>query len=263
MTRLLEMLDEVINTLPPAGSSRCSRSPGSAKPPTGTSIILITNAVPVVPVVPVAKQETAAVGALTQHIANSHSAPSEDALASILPREREQREQRELDYLHQHYQILSCSRSSFSVEPENGNNGNSGRQLAPHRTLIASRSSPTRFSNRLPEVWLDGLACLQKMACPAVVRSDRWQQLVGDASRFLGQLGPDAEEAGWDAASLFGVHPEKPAERFDYAGLIWLLRGNDVVAICPKTARIRTRSGVTQSYHRRSRPTAVLLWELR
>lgn len=101
------------------------------------------------------------------------------------------------------------------------------------------------------------------MACPAVVRTDRWQQLVGDASRFLGQLGHDAAAAGWDTASLFGVHTEKPAERLDYSGLIWLLRGNDVVAICPKTARIRTRSGATQSYQRQSRPTGVLLWELR
>jgi hypothetical protein len=263
MSRLLEMLDAVINTLPAPGSSRCSRSPGSAKAPTGTSIVLINKAIPVVPVVPVAKQEAAAVGAVTQLIANLHSAPSEDALARILPREREQREQRELYHLKQQYQLVSCSRSGSRDEPENGNNGNSGHQPAPHRTPIASQPSAARFSNDFPEVWRDGLACLQKMACPAVVRPDRWQQLVGDASRFLGQSGHDAAAAGWDTASLFGVHPEKPAERFDCSGLIWLLRGNDVVAICPKTARIRTRSGAAQSYQRPSRPTGVLLWELR
>lgn len=91
MSRLLEMLDEVINTLPAPGRSR---SPGSAKAPAETPIPLINKDLPVVPV-PVAKQEAAAVGAVTQLIANVHSAPSEDPLARILPREREQREQRE------------------------------------------------------------------------------------------------------------------------------------------------------------------------
>lgn len=139
MSRLLEMLDEVINTLPAPGRSRCSRSPGSAKAPTGTPIILINKELPAVPVVPVAKQEAAAVGAVTQLIANLHSAPSEDPLARILPREREQREQRELYHFNQQYQSFSCSRSGLWDEPENGNNGNSSRQPAPRRTPIGSR----------------------------------------------------------------------------------------------------------------------------
>src|SRR5688572_420053 len=47
------------------------------------------------------------------------------------------------------------------------------------------------------------------------------------------------------------------------AGLVWLVKGCDVVAIEPERATIRTGSGALLSYYRKPRTGAVPLWELR
>ena len=36
----------------------------------------------------------------------------------------------------------------------------------------------------------------------------RWQQVLDDAGRFLDRWGNQAHELGWNAADLFGVHPQ-------------------------------------------------------
>ena len=101
------------------------------------------------------------------------------------------------------------------------------------------------------------------MACPAGMRPDRWQEMIDDAGGFLDRWAVKAAALGWDTASVFGAHAERPVERVDCAGLVWLLHGDEVVAITADMARIRTRTGALQTYHRRPRPGVAPLWELR
>ena len=61
---------------------------------------------------------------------------------------------------------------------------------------------------------------------------------------------------------VFGVHPTHPIQRLDCAGLILLLRGDELLAITAATARIRTRTGAVMTFCRRPQPSAVPLWEL-
>jgi hypothetical protein len=87
--------------------------------------------------------------------------------------------------------------------------------------------------------------------------------VIDDAGRFLDRWAAKAAALGWDTASVFGVHADMPIERFDCAGLVWLLSGNEIEAISPSVVRIRTRRGAVQIYDRRPQSASVPLWELR
>jgi hypothetical protein len=100
------------------------------------------------------------------------------------------------------------------------------------------------------------------MACPPGVRPDRWRQAIVDAGRFLHQWGAQATSLGWSTLDVFGAHPTHPVERVDCAGLVLLLRGDELLVITADTARIRRSSGAILTWYRRPRPGAVLLWEL-
>jgi hypothetical protein len=88
--------------------------------------------------------------------------------------------------------------------------------------------------------------------------------VIDDAGRFLDAWAAQAAALGWRTLDVFGVHGTKPAERFDAAGLVWLLRGAEVVAIGETTAKLKTTSGAVQSYtrHDPEHPEAVALWRL-
>ena len=58
----------------------------------------------------------------------------------------------------------------------------------------------------------------------------------------------------------------KPIERVDQAGLVWLLHGKELIALTQETATMRTKTGATQTYHRKNNgekaADVVLAWEL-
>jgi hypothetical protein len=56
----------------------------------------------------------------------------------------------------------------------------------------------------------------------------RWLNACADADTFLREWGTTAEELGWKADDLFGLHPLAPLARYDVIGLVWLLRGQKV-----------------------------------
>jgi hypothetical protein len=83
-----------------------------------------------------------------------------------------------------------------------------------------------------------GLAQLEAH-CPANVDEKRWRQAVADAGRFQATWGGLASGLGWTADDLFGLHPVAPLARYDAMGLVWLLRGREVVGLDTTTAQIR------------------------
>jgi hypothetical protein len=99
-------------------------------------------------------------------------------------------------------------------------------------------------------------------ACPDHVPVDRWQAAVEDGRRFLARWGEQAEALGWTARDLFGLHmpPENPRpsyarlSRYDETGLIWLLRGREVIALTEATAAIQGSTGATTIYRRHNKP---------
>jgi hypothetical protein len=277
MTDLLAILDDAIEALEPAVSSRSSRLQTQQKWSTGTVNALKLNVVPVVPVVPVRKQENRVDDEqLTENLRTHKHTKVRGARANIPSKRREQREQRELERIHPPYHEVSSSRSGLNCAPANGNNGNylrnfiSSEQSGPAthdrsglQDLFDERVTIAEFEGGIPHAWAEGFARLQMTAYPAAMRPDRWRQMIDDAGRFLDRWAAKAAALGWDTASVFGVHADRPIERVDCAGLVWLLRGNDIEAISPSVARIRTRSGAVQIYDRRPQSPSVPLWELR
>jgi hypothetical protein len=98
--------------------------------------------------------------------------------------------------------------------------------------------------------------------CPNLIDCADWQQAIESGRRFLAQWGEQAESLGWTSRDLFGLAPEpdrlnpnyRRLSRYDLTGLIWLLRGDPVVALTATTATIRHATGNITTYRRFHKP---------
>jgi hypothetical protein len=99
-----------------------------------------------------------------------------------------------------------------------------------------------------------------RQRCPRHIREADWRQAIADGETFLARWGDQAEKLGWQADDLFELppvpttpHPSyERLARLDQSGLIWLLRGREVVALTDASATIRTLSGTSLTYRKRS-----------
>lgn len=107
--------------------------------------------------------------------------------------------------------------------------------------------------------FLEALANLERR-CPDHIPTDRWQQCVRNAERFLADWGQQAESLGWSEGDLFELHtpPENPKPNYsrlsrrDCTGLLWLLNdGERIAAMTEASATIITANGAIMAYHRR------------
>jgi len=65
--------------------------------------------------------------------------------------------------------------------------------------------------------------------CPAIYSAQRWQQIQADAKRFSDLWGSQVSALGWNLENVFTI-PD---------GLIPLIEGGDILAVCEKTAVVR------------------------
>ncbi len=116
----------------------------------------------------------------------------------------------------------------------------------------------------VPEAWVQGVADLLAMTCPASCPDARWQALREDAYRFLRDHAARAHGLGWTGLDLFGVHPGKSWVRFDCMGLVPLLNGARVTALSGIEAVIEKSSGARLTFRPRTMAPdeACLVWEL-
>jgi hypothetical protein len=68
------------------------------------------------------------------------------------------------------------------------------------------------------------------MPCPAIYSPRRWQQIQADAKRFAHLWGSQVSALGWNLDDIFAI-PD---------GLIPLIEGGDILAVCEKTAVVRS-----------------------
>lgn len=143
--------------------------------------------------------------------------------------------------------------------------------------LLATLAGPSTFADDfeeraalaevgagVPREWAEGYARLQVMTRPQVgISIWRWSQVIEDAGRFLDGWASHAAALGWRTLDVFGVHCTKPVERFDAAGLIWCIHGAEIVAITEMSARVKSTSGVVQTYvrHDQHHPEAIAIWQ--
>ena len=107
----------------------------------------------------------------------------------------------------------------------------------------------------------DDFAALERRR-PDYIEQQHWQQAVEDGRRFLATWGEQSAAFGWTSDELFGLHetPSNPhpsysrLSRYDCTGLIWLLRGNPVVAMAENTAAVQHKSGSITNYRKLNKP---------
>ncbi len=67
------------------------------------------------------------------------------------------------------------------------------------------------------------------MPCPAMYSAERWQQIQADAKEFVHLWGSQVSALGWNPDTVFAI-PD---------GLIPLIEGGEILAVCEKTAVVR------------------------
>jgi hypothetical protein len=121
------------------------------------------------------------------------------------------------------------------------------------------------YNGGIPPVWVEGVARLHPKHPPVDVPPNRWGTFINDVHRFLDSPFCAAAMAlGWKAHDLFGCDRGRPFARIDQAGLLWLLNGDQVIALTADTAVIERETGARQTWRRKATETTqVLVWELR
>jgi len=79
----------------------------------------------------------------------------------------------------------------------------------------------------------------------------RWTRFWTDAENFLRDFGAAAVALGWSDGDLFGHDDVAPWARVDRLGLIWLLDGQQVIAIDEGAAHIQAAGGGRRTFYRR------------
>ena len=126
------------------------------------------------------------------------------------------------------------------------------------------RAAIVEYDGNIPRPWAEGFARLDPNHPPADVPQRRWLQFIDDVDRFLdGPFCAVAAALGWGPLDLFGCDRDKPFARIDQCGLLWLLNGDQLVALSENTATIETHTGARQTYRRKPNgPGRLLAWEL-
>ncbi len=117
----------------------------------------------------------------------------------------------------------------------------------------------------VPEAWVQGVADLLAMTCPASCPAERWKALREGAYTFLRDHAARAHGLGWTEYDLFGVHPEKPWARPDVMGLVPMLQGRRITALAESWAAISAHGGGELTYRRARTPSSAgvcLVWKL-
>ncbi len=105
---------------------------------------------------------------------------------------------------------------------------------------------------------------MSRMAVPAGISPTDWEGFVSGGARLLEEWGAQLAALDWTAADLFALHRERPMDRYDHAGLVRFLGKKGVRAVTTMSATLATKSGSTQTFHRRTPMNTdwVLMWEL-
>jgi len=128
---------------------------------------------------------------------------------------------------------------------------------------LEERAAIVQYEGDIPREWAEGFARLDPDQVPGDVPPRRWALFVDDVGRFLdGPFCRTAAHLGWGPYELFGADADRPFARIDQMGLLWLLKGNKLIALAADTAVIDV-SGQRLTYRRKPhQPGCVLAWEL-
>jgi hypothetical protein len=103
---------------------------------------------------------------------------------------------------------------------------------------------------------------LRSMTPPDSFSAEGWHQFLLDADSFFQRWAERVELLAWNGQDLIGVHPGAPAARYDAMGLLFLIRGGEVIELNDQCATIRSQRGSLLSYRKCGYAGAVPLWDI-
>ena len=126
------------------------------------------------------------------------------------------------------------------------------RPAVENKPAAADGFAPFPSPLAYPPEWLQGVELAERASPPRRVSLEGWRLWCSDARAFLDAWGERAHSLGWPAMDLFGVHPTRPRERIDAAGLVPSLGGRQVLALSEGAAAIATAGGGGLTFRRLS-----------
>ena len=88
------------------------------------------------------------------------------------------------------------------------------------------------YDGGAPRSWAEALARLDPSKPPGDVPPRRWLRFIDDCGGFVdGGWAARATALGWGPLDLFGCDRERPFARVDHLGLLWLLKGGNIVEL--------------------------------
>jgi len=94
------------------------------------------------------------------------------------------------------------------------------------------RAAIIEYDGGAPRAWAEGFARLDPNKPPGDVPPRRWLRFINDCGRFLNAGWAErAAVLGWGPLDLFGCDRDRPFDRVDHMGLLWLRSGGTIVAI--------------------------------
>ena len=233
MVDILAALDAAIDEIAPAINSRSSRQRVGARPATGTRKLLNYNTLPVIPVVPVPKQGNRGDGrwsSITNNAKKIGGGPHA-------------------------YTSFSTGSTGTTGSLEDSCGFQCSRDGEIERDATGSTGTVSRVALDLDR--------LDPEHPPGDVPRRRWVQFLEDASAFRASgFAEQAKALGWTDADLFGCDDTRPFARIDCMGLVWLLKGDRIVALTAEGAVIEAKNGSRLTYRRKewqSPPVGMLV----
>jgi len=223
MLDILAVLDAAIDDLAPAAGPRSARGQAGTGCRAGTPKRLKSKGLPVVPVVPVAKE-------------GNHEPTRQASTANRVEKK-------------------IGSRPNECIYFSTGNTGTTGN---PEDFCGVPRTRDGQSARVLTGTTGTGAAIdldqLDPDRPPGDVPPRRWAQFIADARAFCASgFAEQAKALGWTNADLFGCDDERPFARIDCLGLIWLLNGDRLLALTADAAVIETKGGSRLTFRKRER----------
>lgn len=153
----------------------------------------------------------------------------------------------------------------FSNQLQNVPAESGGHELAVVSTDLEERIAFIQSESGLPEAWAEAFARMDCMQRPISVSLKTWQHIINNTGLLLDNHIHDIIKHGWGVADIFGVHRNKPENRYDCMGLLAILGESRVVAVASDNITLQTGGGKTQEFYRaviRNPAERVLIWQL-
>src|ERR1700733_8964058 len=124
--------------------------------------------------------------------------------------------------------------------------------LASHLHVDDKPAANIEYNSGVPRVWAEALVRLDPNSPRGDIPPKRWLRFIDDCRQFLDDgWAAYAARLGWGPLDLFGCDPTRPFARINRAGLLWLLNGRRLLALCGDAAAIATASGGYLTFRRR------------